>query len=342
MLANRLDAPQTSAVLDERARTGRAPMAAAPSVVWTHDLLNCWSPGRRDHEPAAEASAARTSVGGTRGAAAATAIASNGALQCRIAERTVADVDEDAVRITSLDAGFSRARAPRAPAPVRASGPRCQLRQHGRLVAGSGPDVQHLLVATQLRLVTDPRDDVRLGDRLPRPIGNAASSYARPRSSSGTKSSRGTRAIARARARPRCRGRAADARPSPSVTRQRPGRDPKCSSTAAMTSVLRSIGRSTPTEHGTKSRRDERAVAAAALVVRPPRSTNSQPSAAETSSSPAFGFASADQLRWSASGWSRIDASPSSASRSAAGRSPALPGAARDCSAVLESQRRPA
>ena len=185
-----------------------------------------------------------------------------------------------------------------------------ELREHRRLVAGAGADVEHPLAGAAARAAR----------RSARPC-TAARSSGRARSAaprrrrppaqlaSGTNSSRGTRSIAastRSSTMPRRRS-------WRSTISRRPAR------AVRPTSARRArVGRQLHAEMGEHGRRDvgdarrqpavepdgqhrhlervarhERAVAAAAAWWRPPRSASSQPAGGETSSSPAFGFASA-------------------------------------------------
>ena len=62
-----------------------------------------------------------------------------------------------------------------------------QLREHGRLVARAGADVEHALAAAQRERLADAATMYGCEIVWPAPIGSAASSYARGRSGSGTK-----------------------------------------------------------------------------------------------------------------------------------------------------------
>ena len=104
------------------------------------------------------------SASGTDGAAAATAIPSNGS-PLGNTERAVADPHLDSV----VAGGGER--------PARALGECChtldrddlgrELCQHGRLVTGPGPDVEDALVALEIEGGADRRDHEGLRDRLP-------------------------------------------------------------------------------------------------------------------------------------------------------------------------------
>jgi len=164
---------------------------------------------------------------------------------------------------------------------------RRELGEHGRLVAGAGADVEHALAAcsassSQIRATMYGCDIV-----WPKPIGRAASSYARARSSGGRKSSRGTRSIAASTRSSWMPGRGAGTRHPPpgfgriSGMRERPrvdGRlDPEVPQDRGR-DVGDPRGRSgeADREHGDERvARDQRAVAAAARMVPPPRSANS-------------------------------------------------------------------
>src|SRR3954467_13278045 len=83
-----------------------------------------------------------------------------------IAERPVADVRDHAVGITGrLERGARALRElGQALDGVHLA---CQLREHRRLVAGAGADVEHALVAAQRHELADQPDHRRLRDRLP-------------------------------------------------------------------------------------------------------------------------------------------------------------------------------
>ena len=96
-------------------------------------------------------------------------------------------------------AGDNRSAATSASSGTRSTviDPRRQLRQDSRLVAGAGPDLQHLLVALETKQLRHRRHHQRLRDRLP--VSDREADGPRRRDGAvfrGTNSSRGTRAIA--------------------------------------------------------------------------------------------------------------------------------------------------
>ena len=194
----------------------------------------------------------------------------------------------EVARACSASSGSARSCAPRRRArraPPPGSRSRCRRRARAR--------------PRERELLADQRDHVRLRDRLAaRRSGARRPRTPRPAAPPGRRARAARAPSPRARARPSMPRPRAGARPSTPATQPARG-TPKCSSTAGTTSVIRVGDASTPiVSSGTNGvARDERAVAAAAEWWRPPRSASSQPSAAETSSSPAFGFASAARTR---------------------------------------------
>ena len=71
--------------------------------------------------------------------------------------------------------------------------PRGERAQHGGVIARAGADVEHTVLAAQLEQLGHPRDDQRLGDRLPAADAQRAVVPGRPRAAGGTNSRAGRR-----------------------------------------------------------------------------------------------------------------------------------------------------
>ena len=135
-----------------------------------------------------------------------------------------------------------------------------ELGEHRRLVAGARADVEHPLVAAQRERLADARDHVRLRDRLLAADRQRGVVVGASRCSRGTKSSRGTRAIAastRSSSMPRARScRSTIACGQRHARPHEPALDPKCASDGGrdVGDALGSARRSRPSASARSSR----------------------------------------------------------------------------------------
>jgi hypothetical protein len=135
------------------------PVAAAPDQ---HQPLRA---AARDHQPAA----VRELLGERRrrpAGAAGPDVDRVVRRALRIAARPVADDERDVPHARLRERGARTLRQRRV--PLDRDDPRREVGEHRRVVAGAGPDVEHVLVAAQREQLAHARDHVGLRDRLAR------------------------------------------------------------------------------------------------------------------------------------------------------------------------------